>query len=117
MDNEHYLQLTQFVQLFESNVFSRFRILLLNPRYNLNFVKTLYGILMILPQGKAFNILNKRIKNIEMIMNLDEDYKDQKSTKTENEEFLINISKDKGIGNLEKSKLENFLNMFELSIK
>ncbi len=116
MDNEHYLQLTQFVQLFESNVFSRFRILLLNPRYNLNLVKTLYGILMILPQGKAFNVLNKRIKNIEMIMNLDDDNSGIQN-KSENEQFLINLSKNKEILPINKEKLDSFLENFELSLK
>ena len=45
--------------------------LLLDPSKNIYLVKTLYGILMILPQGKAFTALNKRLKNIELLMLMD----------------------------------------------
>lgn len=64
--------MAQLVQLIESSLFNNIRILLMEPLENIYLVKTLYGILMILPQGKAFNALSKRLKNIEMLINMDE---------------------------------------------
>jgi len=47
------------------------RILLLEPMKNIFLVKTLYGILMLLPQGKAYQALSKRLKSIEMLLHID----------------------------------------------
>lgn len=67
-EQDYYIQLTQLVQLVESSIMNNIRILLLNPIKNIYLIKTLYGILMILPQGKAFTALSKRLKNIETLM-------------------------------------------------
>ncbi len=59
------------MQLIESSLFNSTRILLLEPSKNIYLIKTLYGILMLLPQGKAYNSLSKRLKSIEMLIQLD----------------------------------------------
>ena len=44
---------------------------MLEPKKNKYLVKTLYGILFILPQGKAFQSLFNRLKHIEALSILD----------------------------------------------
>ena len=73
LEQENYLQLAQLVQLLESAIFNNLRILLLEPIRNIYLVKTLYGILMLLPQGKAYQVLAKRMKNVEMLYKIDND--------------------------------------------
>ncbi len=46
---------------------------MLEPVKNIYLIKTLYGILMLLPQGKAYNALSKRLKSIDMLIQLDND--------------------------------------------
>jgi vacuole morphology and inheritance protein 14 len=71
LDQEYFIQLSQLVQLFESSLFNSMRILLMEPMKNIFLVKTLYGILMLLPQGKAYQALSKRLKSIEMLLQID----------------------------------------------
>lgn len=47
------------------------RLYLLQPKKNKYLIKTLYGILFILPQGKAYQSLLNRLKHIEVISILD----------------------------------------------
>lgn len=47
---------------------------MLEPAKNIYLIKTLYGILMLLPQGKAYNALSKRLKSIDMLIQLDNDF-------------------------------------------
>lgn len=47
------------------------RIYLLEPKKNKYLVKTLYGILLILPQGKAYQSLLNRLKHMEVMLKLD----------------------------------------------
>ena len=65
--------MSQLVQLVESSLFNNIRVLLLEPVKNIYLVKTLYGILMLLPQGKAYQALAKRMKSIEMLLQIDND--------------------------------------------
>ncbi|EDO18729.1 hypothetical protein Kpol_1055p86 [Vanderwaltozyma polyspora DSM 70294] len=58
------VQLDVLVQLLESPVFTRMRLQLLEQQKYPFLYKSLYGILMILPQSKAFDILNKRLSSI-----------------------------------------------------
>jgi vacuole morphology and inheritance protein 14 len=71
MEQEYYVQLSQLVQLIESSLFNNIRVLLLDPVRNVYLIKTLYGILMLLPQGKAYQALSKRLKSVEMLLALD----------------------------------------------
>jgi len=63
------------------------RILLLEPVKNNYLVKTLYGILMLLPQGKAYQALSKRLKNVEMLYRLDTDLNDKKNIEIDIQEI------------------------------
>lgn len=58
------VQLDILVQLFESSVFTRMRLQLLEQQKSQCLYKCLYGILMLLPQSKAFDILNRRLNSI-----------------------------------------------------
>ena len=69
---EDYLQLALLVQLLESRNFISLRIHLLEPRIYPSLIKTLHGILLLLPHGKAYNALNKRLKIVENIYKIDE---------------------------------------------
>jgi vacuole morphology and inheritance protein 14 len=82
-EQDYYNQLIQLVQLIESSVLNNTRMLLLNPLNNIYLVKTLYGILMILPQGKAFGALNKRLKNLEMLIMMDSKTSPQKTIESD----------------------------------
>jgi hypothetical protein len=83
--------------------------LLLNPFNNIYLIKTLYGILMILPQGKAFGALNKRIKNIEMLILMES--KKQQFIPTS---FTVTHSKiGEDCSNKERLGLKKYLMEFE----
>jgi len=58
------------------------RLYLLEPKKNKYLVKTLYGILFILPQGKSYQSLLNRLKHIEALSILDR----SKSEKMSNNE-------------------------------
>ncbi|AET38770.1 Vac14p Ecym_3277 [Eremothecium cymbalariae DBVPG len=58
------LQIDILVQFLESPVFTRLRMQLLEHEKYPFLHKCLYGILMILPQSKAFEILNARLKSV-----------------------------------------------------
>ena len=73
------------------------RIKLLNPKKFTYLIKTLYAILLLLPQGQAFDSLNTRLRCLEIIHNLD-DSEDEKEEEEENEEekeeeVISNINK------------------------
>jgi hypothetical protein len=52
-------------------MFIDIRLYLLEPKKNKYLVKTLYGILFILPQGKSYQSLLNRLKHIEALSILD----------------------------------------------
>ncbi|WOL02590.1 hypothetical protein Cni_G11309 [Canna indica] len=59
------VQLDKLVQLLETPVFTFLRLQLTEPKKHMSLLKTLYGLLMLLPQeGPAFKILNSRLKNV-----------------------------------------------------
>lgn len=99
-DNEYFNQLTQLVQLFESSVLNDIRILLLNPISNIYLVKTLYGIMMLLPQGKAFNALNERLKSIDVLIKLE-----SKNTS------CYNTQSSKDLNDVKKETVKNRINV------
>lgn len=59
---EFLIELDQLVQLIESPIFSFLRLQLLEPQTNALLIKSLYGILMLLPQGASFHLLAKRLQ-------------------------------------------------------
>ncbi|RWS05439.1 protein VAC14-like protein [Dinothrombium tinctorium] len=55
-------EIDQLVQLIESPIFAYLRLELLDVEHNSYLVKSLYGLLMLLPQGNQFNALRKRLQ-------------------------------------------------------
>ena len=64
LDDDYYKYLALFVQAIDNKMWNDIRMRLLFPNKNIYFIKCLYGILMLLPQGKAFNILSERLYSI-----------------------------------------------------
>eukprot|EP01062_Namystynia_karyoxenos_P004568 TRINITY_DN1161_c0_g2_i1.p1 TRINITY_DN1161_c0_g2~~TRINITY_DN1161_c0_g2_i1.p1 ORF type:complete len:681 (+),score=207.53 TRINITY_DN1161_c0_g2_i1:172-2214(+) len=64
------LEMDKLVQLLELPVFCYVRIGLLEPRENPFLVKTLFGVLMLLPQSSAFEDLYKRLSCVNPLCNL-----------------------------------------------
>lgn len=52
------------VQLIESPVFAELRLQLLEPKKHPELLKTLYGLLMILPQSSSYKKLSKRLESV-----------------------------------------------------
>ena len=63
LDNNYHIQLSKIVQLIVSFLFNNIRIRLLQPMKKIYLVKTLYGILMLLSEGDAYNALENRMKS------------------------------------------------------
>eukprot|EP01017_Pseudomicrothorax_dubius_P019216 TRINITY_DN2113_c0_g1_i11.p1 TRINITY_DN2113_c0_g1~~TRINITY_DN2113_c0_g1_i11.p1 ORF type:complete len:677 (-),score=211.19 TRINITY_DN2113_c0_g1_i11:116-2146(-) len=61
---ETLVQVAKLVQLIDSPIFTFLRLNLLESEKHPYLLKCLYGLLMILPQGKAFSALKNRIKII-----------------------------------------------------
>ncbi|XP_015791104.1 protein VAC14 homolog [Tetranychus urticae] len=55
-------EIDQLVQLIESPIFAYLRLELLDTGKNEDLVKSLYGLLMLLPQSDAFHLLRKRLQ-------------------------------------------------------
>jgi vacuole morphology and inheritance protein 14 len=93
LDNEYYLHLGQLIQLLESNLYDYIRIRLLDPIKNIYLIKALYGILMILPQGQAYNILSNRMCNVEALFEIENGFNNINEEEDDNEEIdkLIEI--------------------------
>lgn len=91
-DDNYYILLSEFVQLMENTQSNHIRILLLKPQNKIYLVKTLYGILMLLPQGKAYNLLSNRLYSIKGLLrnNNEIDSAIDKNT-SEDIKYFINI--------------------------
>lgn len=61
------VQIDKLVQLLESPVFTQLRLQLLEPEKYPYLYKVLYGILMLLPQSSAFNVLRNRLNAVSAI--------------------------------------------------
>jgi vacuole morphology and inheritance protein 14 len=58
------MQVDKLVQLLESPIFIHLRLQLLEVERNPELIKSLYGLLMLLPQSQAFKTLNDRLSSI-----------------------------------------------------
>lgn len=58
------MQLDKLVQLIESPIFIHLRLQLLEPDRHPFLLKSLYGLLMLLPQSSAFNFLKTRLESV-----------------------------------------------------
>lgn len=65
-DKDKLVQLCNIVQLIESPAFLELRIDLLDPGKNYYLIKTLQGILMMIPISKAFNALKTRLECVSL---------------------------------------------------
>lgn len=57
-------QLTRLVQVLETSVFVSLRVQMLEPHLHPFLLKALYGLLMLLPQSKAYSILECRLSTV-----------------------------------------------------
>ena len=64
MDVDTLVQITKLINFLESPIFVYLRLQLLESEKYPYLLKCLYGLMMLLPQGKAFNALKHRLKNV-----------------------------------------------------
>ena len=78
LPKECFADLGERVDWLEFAVFMNIRIYLLQPRKRKYLIKTLYGILLLLPQGNSFSSLLKRLNHVEILLKLDKSKKGKK---------------------------------------
>ena len=80
--NDIYKKLEKLVEIFAKDNNEYVRQKLLEPTENIFFIKTLFGILMILPQGEAFDYLSDKLSSVQTLIKvenkLDKEYMLQK---------------------------------------
>ena len=96
LEDDYYTYLAIFVQAIDNKQWNDIRMRFLLPNKNIYFIKCLYGILMILPQGKAFDILSDRLYSIKGLIKRKDNFDDFKK-----EDDLNN-----------KKYIENYINLF-----
>ena len=91
LQESDYIELCQIVQIFESSIFNSIRLKLIRPKKNIFLVKTLYALLMLLPQSNSFDALNSRIQSVKTLSNFDDDddYDDSFYNEEEKNNFEI----------------------------
>ena len=110
LKSEDYIELSQVVQVFESSIFNNVRIKLLNPNKHKYLIKTLYAILLLLPQGQAFDSLSFRLRCLEIIYCLDDDDEDDIEDKSKEE-----VEEEEISGIKERSNTDIYLSDDEIS--
>lgn len=113
LDCDYYIHLAALVQLLESELYDYIRIRLLEPRSNIYLVRTLYGILMLLPQGQAFNVLSNRMSNVQTLFEIENGFDNtkEKDNKEEVNKFIdIFLNAQKNKREDEENKNKNKLN-------
>jgi len=88
IDVDTLTQIAKLVQLLESPIFVYLRLQLLEVDKYPYLLKTLSGILMILPQGKAFHALRLRLKNVIYEKNVVTITEERKDSVVDIEKFL-----------------------------
>ncbi|XP_022094574.1 protein VAC14 homolog [Acanthaster planci] len=72
----HFLtEIDKLVQLLESPIFTYLRLQLLDTEHNQHLVKSLYGVLMLLPQSTAFTTLQRRLACVPNMLQVPRDQK------------------------------------------
>lgn len=74
------IQIDKLVQLIESPIFTSLRLQLLDTQHNYFLLKSLYGLLMLLPQSDAFTTLRNRLDCVPNGKVLSSDMSDRRST-------------------------------------
>jgi vacuole morphology and inheritance protein 14 len=64
------MQIDKLVQLLESPIFINLRLQLLEPQRNSALIKSLYGVLMLLPQSAAYQALQNRLLSVTTIVHI-----------------------------------------------
>ena len=100
LDCDYYIHLAKLVKILENNSYDYIRIRLLEPSNNIYLVRTLYGILMLLPQGQAFNALSNRMSNVQTLFEIENglDNIKEKDNVEEVKKFIdifLNVQKNK----------------------
>lgn len=108
LQESDYIELCQIVQIFESSIFNSIRIKLIRPKKNIFLVKTLYALLMLLPQSNSFDALNSRIQSIKTLSNFDDDddYDDSFYNEEGKNKFEVNETEKRQI-------IDKYLNIFK----
>ena len=68
LEDDYYKYLARFSQAIDNKKWNDIRFEILKPNENIYFIKCLYGVLMLLPQGKAFRILSDRLYSIKELL-------------------------------------------------
>ncbi len=71
-------EIDELVQLIESPIFSFLRLQLLVPQEQASLVRTLYGLLMLLPQSTAFGCLKQRLSCVSVIIEVEQEGKSRR---------------------------------------
>ena len=114
LDNDYYIHLGTLVQLLESELYDYIRIRLLEPSNNIYLIRTLYGILMLLPQGQAFNVLSNRMSNVQTLFEIENGFDNIKEENNKEDidkfiEIFLNVQKIKKED--EENKNKNIINL------
>ena len=87
-NDDIFKNLAKLVESFEKNDYEFFRDKLLSPSKNIFFIKILFGILMILPQGVAFDFLNEKLSNVQTLLLVEDELDEITKNNTENNEEI-----------------------------
>ena len=68
LEDNYYKYLARFSQAIDNKKWNDIRLKLLYPNKNIYLIKCLYGVLMLLPQGKAFRILSDRLYSLKELL-------------------------------------------------
>ena len=74
-------KLGRLVEYFKKNNYEYFCQKLLAPSKNIFFIKTLFGILMILPQGVAFDFLSEKLSNVQTLLLVEDEINEEEMIK------------------------------------
>ena len=68
LEDDYYKYLARFSQAIDNKKWNDIRLKILKPNENIYLIKCLYGVLMLLPQGKAYRILSDRLYSIKELL-------------------------------------------------
>ena len=87
-NDDFFKKLGKLVESFDKENYEYFWQKLLAPYENIFFIKTLFGILMILPQGVAFDYLSDKLSNVQTLLKVEDVFDEEKMIKK------INLNKN-----------------------
>ena len=116
LGNDIYKMLGKFVGYFaEKENYDFLRLKLLEPKDNIFFIKTLFGILMILPQGVAFDYLSEKLSSVQTLLSIEGDIdKDEMTKKIEKNKNEINKYINIILNKQKNSDAENIKNKISM---